>query len=75
MSIITAHSIVHKRASLKRRYYYNYYFKSFSYVLGITIIISYLKSVYIRKLNSNFIGFIKKRIRIIYFKIENTFLR
>ena len=57
-----------------RRYCYNYYSKYFSYVLGTTIIINYLKSVYVGKLNSNFIGFIEKRIRITYSRIENIFL-
>ena len=73
--MITAHSIIYKRASLKRRYYYNYYFKYFSYVLGIAIIINYLKSIYAGKLNSNFIGSIEKRIRITYSRIKNAFLR
>ena len=75
MSMITAYSIVHERAGLKRRYCYNYYSKYFSYVLGTAIIISYFKSVYVGKLNSNFIGFIKKRIRITYSRIEDAFLR
>ena len=66
---------MYKRAGLGRRYYYNYYSKYFSYVLGITIIISYFKSVYAGKLNNNFIGSIEKRIRITYFRIKNTFLR
>ena len=75
MSIITAYSTVYKRAGLKRCHCYNYYSKYFSYILGIATIISYLKSVYARKLNSNFIGSIEKRIRITYSRIEDTFLR
>ena len=75
MSMITAHSIVYKRAGLRRRHCYNYCSKYFSYVLSTAIIISYFKSVYVGKLNGNFIGFIEKRIRITYSRIEDAFLR
>ena len=74
-SMITAYSIMHERAGLRRRHCCNYCSKYFSYVLGTTIIINYLKSVYVGKLNGNFIGFIKKRIRITYSRIEDAFLR
>ena len=75
MSMITAHFIIYERTSLGRRHCCNYYSKYFSYVLGTTTIISYLKSIYAGKLNSNFIGFTEKRIRITYSRIKDTFLR